>query len=569
MPAFYLIVITLGAFYLGYRFYSRYLAERVYALDPNFKTPSHEFSDGVDFVPTNKHILLGHHFTAVAGAAPIVGPAIAVYWGWLPAIAWVILGTIFGAGVHDFGAIVTSARNRGQNIGTLSGKVISARASTLFLLIIFFLLTLVNAVFGVVMAILFEAHPGSVIPAVIVIPIAMCIGQWVYRMKGAVLIPSIIGLILLYAAIPIGQMYPIHVDGLAHLVGLSVRTTWVILIFAYTWFASRLPVWLLLQPRDYINGQQLLVALAVIFAGVIVGWDQITAPAVNHVAEGTRQWFPYLFITIACGAISGFHSLVASGTTSKQIDKETDARYIGYCGALGEGSLALAAILACTAGLGSAADWNTAYSSFGAASGGALGHFVNGVGHFLANLGIDAQLGASFAVVVVVTFAGTTMDTGVRLQRYILEEIAELAGFRALVGKTTILTTLAVLIPLALALVPGGNGAGGKGFAFGQLWTLFGTTNQLTAGLALSVISVWVMSRNRNPLAAIVPLTFLLFMTSWALVLNLVSFLKEGSWMLLIMDAGIAVLTAWLIVEAVTALNRQRGERRAEVPSEA
>ncbi|MGB7757669.1 MAG: carbon starvation CstA family protein, partial [Salinisphaera sp.] len=215
MPAFYLIVITLGAFYLGYRFYSKYLAERVYALDPNFKTPAHELSDGVDFVPTNKHILLGHHFTAVAGAAPIVGPAIAVYWGWLPAIAWVILGTIFGAGVHDFGAIVTSARNRGQNIGTLSGKVISARASTLFLLIIFFLLTLVNAVFGVVMAILFQAHPGSVIPAVIVIPIAMCIGQWVYRMKGAVLIPSIIGLVLLYAAIPIGQMYPIHVDGLA------------------------------------------------------------------------------------------------------------------------------------------------------------------------------------------------------------------------------------------------------------------------------------------------------------------------------------------------------------------
>lgn len=564
MPAFYLIVITLGAFYLGYRFYSKYLAERVYALDPNFKTPSNELNDGVDFVPTNKHILLGHHFTAVAGAAPIVGPAIAVYWGWLPAIAWVILGTIFGAGVHDFGAIVTSARNRGQNIGTLSGKVISARASTLFLLIIFFLLTLVNAVFGVVMAILFEAHPGSVIPAVIVIPIAMCIGQWVYRMKGAVLIPSVIGLVLLYAAIPLGQMYPIHIDGLANMVGLSVRTTWVVLIFAYTWFASRLPVWLLLQPRDYINGQQLLVALVVIFAGVIVGWDQISAPAVNSVAASSKQWFPYLFITIACGAISGFHSLVASGTTSKQIDKETDARYIGYCGALGEGSLALAAILACTAGLGSAADWHVAYADFGAASGGALGHFVDGVGHFLSNLGIEAQLGASFAVVVVVTFAGTTMDTGVRLQRYILEEIAELAGFKALVGKTTTLTTLAVIIPLALALVPGGDSAGGKGFAFGQLWTLFGTTNQLTAGLALSVISVWVLSRHRNPLAAIIPLTFLLFMTSWALVLNLLSFLNEGSWMLFIMDAGIVVLTAWLIVEAVTALNRQRREGTRE-----
>ena len=475
-----------------------------------------------------------------------------------------ILGTIFAAGVHDFGAIVVSARNRGQNIGTLSGKVISPRASTLFLLIIFFLLTLVNAVFGVVMAILFEAHPGAVIPAVIVIPIAMFIGQWVYRMHGAVLIPSLIGLVLLYVAIPVGQAFPIQVDGLAEMVGLSVRTTWIILIFAYTWFASRLPVWLLLQPRDYINGQQLLVALVVIFLGVIVGWDHLTAPAVNPVAADAKQWFPYLFITIACGAISGFHSLVASGTTSKQINKETDARYIGYNGALGEGALALAAILACTAGLGSAGEWNTAYASFDAASGGALGNFVAGVGHFLSNLGIPAALGASFAVVVVVTFAGTTMDTGVRLQRYILEEIAELAGFKALVGRVTLLTTLAVLIPLALALVPGGSG---KGFAFGQLWTLFGTTNQLTAGLALSVISVWVMSRNRNPLAAIVPLTFLLFMTSWALVLNLIDFLSQGSWLLLIMDAVIAVLTAWLIVEAVTALNRQRSERLREEAS--
>lgn len=567
MPAFYLIVITLGAFYLGYRFYSRYLANKVYALDPNFRTPAHELRDGIDFVPTNRHILLGHHFTAVAGAAPIVGPAIAVYWGWLPALAWVVLGTVFGAGVHDFGAMVVSARNRGQNIGTLSGKVVSARASTLFLLIIFFLLTLVNAVFGVVMAILFQKHPGAVIPAVIVIPIAVFIGNWAYRWGRSVMVPSLIGLVILYAAIPVGQAYPIHVDGLAQMVHLSVRTTWIILIFGYTWFASRLPVWVLLQPRDYINGQQLIVALVVIFAGVLVGWDHVAAPAIHHVSADTRQWFPYLFITIACGAISGFHSLVASGTSSKQLNNETEARYIGYGGALGEGALALAAILACTAGLGGVGDWNAAYASYGVASGGALGHFVNGVGHFMSNLGIPATLGATFAVVVVVTFAGTTMDTGVRLQRYIIEEISELAGFKGLVGRINILTTIAVLIPLGLSLVPGGNGAGGKGFAFGQLWLLFGTTNQLTAGLALSVIGVWVLSRNRNPLAALVPLTFLLFMTTWALVLNLVSFFQEGQWMLLVLDAAIFILAAWLIVEAFTAFNRERVGRLAEASS--
>ncbi|WP_348767094.1 carbon starvation protein A [uncultured Salinisphaera sp.] len=558
MPAFLLIVITLVAFYFAYKFYSRYLAEKVYRLDPNFVTPAHAMRDGVDFVPTHKHVLLGHHFTSVAGAAPIVGPAIAVYWGWLPALTWVILGTIFAAGVHDFGSIVVSARNRGQNIGTLSGKVVSARASTLFLLIIFFLLTLVNAVFGVVMAILFEKNPGAVVPALIVIPIAVFIGQWAYRMGRSIVIPSILGLLLLYAAIPVGQAYPIYVDGLAEAVGLSVRTTWIILIFAYTWIASRLPVWVLLQPRDYINGQQLIVALAVIFLGVLIGWDTISAPAVNEVAPNSPHWFPYLFITVACGAISGFHSLVASGTTSKQLGNETEARFVGYGGALGEGALALAAILACTAGLGAAGDWNAAYADFGAASGGALGHFVTGTGHFLSNLGIPATLGATFAAVVVITFAGTTMDTGVRLQRYILEEIAELAGVKALVGRVNLLTTLAVLIPLGLALLPGGDSSGGKGFAFGRLWTLFGTTNQLTAGLALSIIGVWLLARNRNPLAALIPLVFLLFMTTWALLLNLGDFFAKGDWLLLVMDAAIFVLAAWLVVEAFTAFNRER-----------
>lgn len=554
MPAIVIVVAVLGAFYLGYRFYSNYLAKRVYALDPTFRTPAHELRDGIDFVPTNRHVLLGHHFTSVAGAAPIVGPAIAVYWGWLPALLWVVLGTVFAAGVHDFGSIVVSARNRGQNIGTLAGKVINPRASTLFLLIIFFLVTLVNAVFAVVMSILFQNNPGVVIPALVVIPIAIFIGQWAYRWRRPILIPSLIGLFLLYAAIPVGQAYPIRIDGLAELLGWEVRTTWIVLIFAYTWIASRLPVWLLLQPRDYINGQQLIVALALIFLGVAVGMDRIAAPVVNtDLAADSPHWFPFLFVTIACGAISGFHSLVSSGTTSKQLDKETDARYIGYGGALGEGSLALAAILACTAGLGGAADWAAKYADFGMASGGGLGNFVTGVGHFLGNLGIPAELGAIFAAVVVITFAGTTMDTGVRLQRYIMQEIGELAGFHGAARRINLLTTLAVLVPLALALVPGGEG---KGFAFGRLWTLFGTTNQLTAGLALAVIGVWVATRGRNPLAALVPLVFLLGMTTWALFLNLGSFHADGDWLLLSMDLAIFVLALWLIVEAVTAINR-------------
>ncbi|HSK99893.1 MAG TPA: carbon starvation protein A [Rubrobacteraceae bacterium] len=561
MPAVFVVVVVLIAFFLAYRFYSTYLAEKVYALDKDFQTPAHEFEDGVDYVPTNKHVLFGHHFTSVAGAAPIVGPAIAVFWGWVPALLWVVIGTIFAAGVHDFGSLVVSVRNRAQNIGTLTSSVINARSRTLFLLIIFFLLTLVNAVFAVVMAILFESNPGAVIPAVLIIPIAIAVGQLAYRSRMSLLIPTIVGVTLLYVFIPVGQVFPITVEPLAGALGWDVRTTWVVLIFAYTWFASRLPVWLLLQPRDYLNSYQLFIALGVIFLGVAVGFDRIVAPALNtDLPAGSPNWFPFLFITIACGAISGFHSLVASGTSSKQLANETDARYVGYMGALGEGSLALASILACTAGIGALAAWQEKYTDFGTASDGAVGNFTEGVGHFANNLGIPLEMGTIFAAVVVITFAGTTMDTGIRLQRYIIQEIGEIVRVGSLTRNITLTTTIGVLIPLGLALFPGGGETGG--FVFGNLWRLFGTTNQLTAGLALAIVAVWVFTRGRNPIAQIVPLVFLLAMTTWALFLQLGTFYQEGSWLLTILDAIIFVLALWLIIEAIGAFRRAQQQRR-------
>lgn len=562
MPAIVLALIVLGIFYLGYRFYSRYLAERVYALDKDFVTPAHEFEDGVDFVPTNKHILFGHHFTSVAGAAPIVGPAAAVFWGWLPALCWVVLGTVFAAGVHDFGSIVVSARNRAQNMGTLAGTVVNARARTLFLLIIFFLLTLINAVFAIVMANLFIATPGAVIPSIAVIPLAIAFGQYAYRMRRPILIPSLIGLALLYVTIPIGQAFPITLDPLAGAIGLTPKTLWIVLILVYTWFAARLPVWLLLQPRDYLNSHQLFVALGITFLGMLVGFNTIVAPAVNtDLPAGSPLWFPFLFITIACGAISGFHSLVSSGTTSKQLDNEADARYVGYLGSVGEGTLALTSILAATAGIGTFAAWQEKYSDFGTASGGAVSNFTQGVGSFIGNLGIPEALGVIFAAVVVITFAGTSLDTSVRLQRYIIQEIGEIVNSRTLAHSTSLAATIAVLLGAGLALFPAGGG-GEAGFAFGRLWQLFGTTNQLTAGLALAVISVWIFARGRNPLAALVPLVFLILMTSWALILNLGRFLREGDYLLFVLDAVIFVLAVWLIIESVGALNRARALRR-------
>ncbi|GAB2672326.1 carbon starvation CstA family protein [Thalassiella azotivora] len=566
MPAIAVAVAVLALFAVGYLSYSRYLATKVYGLDPAFVTPAHSMRDGVDYVPTNKHVVFGHHFTSVAGAAPIVGPAIAVFWGWGPALAWIVLGTIFAAGVHDFGSIAVSVRHRARSIGSIAHDVISTRARALFLVIIFFLLTLVNAVFAVVIGNLFVANPGAVIPIFVEIPMAMFIGQYIYRRGSSALVPSIVGVVLLYALIWVGQQYPVDITPLATELGFDQpRNLWVIIMFVYTWIASRLPVWLLLQPRDYINSHQLFIALGVILLGLVVGLNEIVAPVVNEVPEGSPSMVPFLFITIACGAISGFHSLVSSGTTSKQIDKEPDARYVGYMGALGEGSLALCSVLAVTAGVAATrADWDALYADFATASGGATGNFVGGVAEFANNLGVPLDLAAIFAAVVVISFAATTMDTGVRLQRYVVQEIGAIARVRPLERNLTLATTVAVVIPLVLALLPGGGEAG---YTFGVLWQLFGTTNQLTAGLALTVIAIWVLRRGRNPLPVLVPLVFVLFVTTWALVVNLDNFVGESQWVLAVLDVIIFVCAVWLIVEALMAVRGAMAHRGEDVDS--
>ncbi len=492
----------------------------------------------------------------MAVAAPIVGPAIAVFWGWGPALAWIVLGTIFAAGTHDMGSLVVSVRHKARNIGTIAQDIINRRARTLFLIIIFFLLTLVNAVFAVVIGNLFVANPGAVIPIFLQIPVAIFIGQYIYRTKSAALVPSLIGLVILYFLIWVGQMVPVDISPWAEAIGMEPRNLWVIIMFAYTFIASRIPVWMLLQPRDYINSHQLFVALAIIAAGVLVGWETIVAPAFNDVPEGSPSIFPFLFITIACGAISGFHSLVSSGTTAKQLNKDTDAKHVGYGGALGEGSLAVGALLAATAGAASTrADWDALYADFATASGGGVGNFVSGIAAFANNLGIPLQLGTVFAAVVVIAFAATTMDTGVRLQRYVVQEIAELAGWKKLSRNLTLASLVAVAVPMAMALLPGG---GEDGYTFGVLWQLFGTTNQLTAGLALSVIAVWVTRSGRRSWPVIIPLIFLLVMTSWALIANLMNFVAAGQWILAPLDLIIFGLAMWLIVEAALALRSAR-----------
>jgi carbon starvation protein len=564
MPGIVVAAVVLSLFALGYRFYGTYIAEKVYGLDPDFVTPAHEFQDGVDYVPANKHILFGHHFTSVAGAAPILGPAIAVFWGWGPALAWITLGTIFAAGVHDFGSLVVSVRNKGRNIGTLSSEIISKRARTLFLLIIFFLLTLVNAVFAVVIGNLFVANPEAVIPIFVEIPLAIGVGQLVYRRRVGALVPSIVAVVVMYLFIPVGQAFPVDVTPLAEQLGFAPRTLWIFVMFTYAFIACRLPVWILLQPRDFINSHQLFIALAVIFGGLAIGGYAMEAPFYNaDLPADAPFWFPFLFITIACGAISGFHSLVSSGTTAKQLDKEPDAKYVGVMGTVGEGSLALGSVLAVSAGIGGAAIFADRYADYGAASGGGLGYFLDGVGRFASSFGVPAEMGAIFAAVVVVSFAATTLDTGVRLQRYVTQEIAEILGVKVVARNIWLATVLAVIVPFSLAISPDDAE---QGLAFGRLWRLFGTTNQLMAGLALAVIAVWVVRMRRNPLPPAVPLVFLLAMTTWALFIQLGEFWEEDR-LLFVLDLAIFVLAVWLIVEAALAITKARRENLGVPPT--
>jgi carbon starvation protein len=555
MNAVVLMIIGLGTIAAGYLFYSKFIAEKIYRLDPDFRTPAHEFRDGVDYVPTNRFVLWGHHFTSVAGAAPIVGPAIAVIWGWGPAFVWVVLGTVFFAGVHDFGALWASVRNKGKSIGTLTGNIIGPRARNLFLVVIFLLLLMVNAAFAVVISGLLVSTPTSVIPVWGAILVALVIGQMIYRWKMGLLVPSIVGVVVLYTLIWIGNSYPIVLP--ESVFGLAPRAAWIVLLFAYAGIASLLPVWVLLQPRDYINGLQLFIGLGLVYLAVLIARPTVVAPAFNtDLPAGTPSMLPLLFVTIACGAISGFHGLVSSGTSSKQLDKETDARFVGYFGAAGEGSLALAAIIACTAGFATLVDWQATYTAFGQ---GGVNAFVRGGDEILINgLGMPADLGATLLATMAILFAATTMDTGLRLQRFVVQEVGELAGIKV---STLLGTVIALACCLGLAFGAGQDGAGGM-----VIWPLFGTTNQLLAGLTLSIISVMLIRLNRPVWFTAIPLTFLLVMTLWALQQQIMRFYNAENWLLFTMSILILVAALWVAVEAVIAMGRGRKPAPAVAP---
>ena len=577
-------VLSFVGFIVAYNTYGRYLARKIFDLDPDAEVPSHQLEDGVDFVPTRRQVVFGHHFTSIAGTGPIVGPAIAVFWGWLPALLWVVLGSIFVGAVHDFGSLVTSMRSRGQTIGEVAGRMISHRARVLFLFVLFLALSIVLAVFGLVIATIFAQYPETVLSVWVAMPLAVIVGFWIYRGGGSLLAPSLIALVVLYVCVYIGVRYlPISIPSPAEapesfIGGLnSPVVIWTAILFAYCFIASVLPVWVLLQPRDYINSHQLVVALVLLCVGLFVAQPEFAAPAVNLEPPGDAPpIFPFLFITIACGAVSGFHCLVSSGTTSKQLKTEADAQYVGYGAMLLEGALAVLVILACSAGLGmgvsdgaggtimGSAAWQQFYgeSWAGLGLGKKVGAFIEGGANMIRALGIPIELGIGIVAVMVACFAATTLDTATRLQRYVVQELAGAIGIPALKNKY-LATSVAVFVGLAVALYPGTTGPGSGGLI---LWPLFGATNQLLAGLAFLVIAFYLIRHNKPIWFLAVPGLLMVILPGWAMWSQIFGWVQAGKWELVGLGLVIEVLQIWMIIEGVIMWRKAKGVLPAPLP---
>ena len=535
-----LTLVCLSLFYFGYRYYSQFLSSKVYDLN-NSKTPAHEFNDGVDFVPTDKHILFGHHFTSIAGAAPIIGPCIAVYWGWLPAVLWVVIGTIFMGAAHDFGALVLSLKEKGKSVADISAITINNRIRIMFLIFIMCLTWLVLAVFANAIAGLFTKYSTAVLPVNIEILIAMIIGYYIYKKKVNAFIPSIIALIVLYIFVWIGSNNPINLENIG-IQSDNVKHSWVILLFIYSGIASLIPVWILLQPRDYINSHQLIVGLSLIFLSIFLIQPKIIAPAITNLDKGPPI-IPFLFVTIACGAISGFHGLVSSGTTSKQVDKMKDARMIGYGATLGEGSLALAATIAAIAGLSFVNMQNDLClpwaCDFNNAKAGALNVFINGSSGLLQQIGLSKGLSTTLIVVLVVSFAATTLDSATRIQRYIITEFGSATKFKIFENKY--LATLISIIPAYFIAT--------NNDLRNELWQTFGASNQMLAALTLMVLSIYFWKKRKNIIPLIIPMIIIMLITISALIIR---FNQSTTFLLKIINGVLILLIIWMILEGVT-----------------
>ena len=564
MDAILLVIVTFTAYIVAYNTYGRFLARKIFKLSDETQPPSKEFEDGKDFVPTKKWIIFGHHYTSIAGTGPIVGPAIGIIWGWVPAILWILFGSILMGAVHDFGALVVSMRNRGVSIAETTSRYISSRVKYVFFIIVFLALLIIIAIFGLVIAIIFKLHPESVFQVWMQIPIAITLGCILYRKTGSIVLPTFIAILLMYTTVVAGTVLPFSMPDM----GIPATGIWTIFLLIYAFIASCLPVTTLLQPRDYMNAWQLFIAMGLLLLSIIFsalfGDLHLVAPAVNLSPEGAPPIMPFLFITIACGAISGFHSLVSSGTSSKQVASESDAKFVGYGSMLLEATLSTVVIIAVGAGIGLLANdsgligtdaWNHHYASWSCAKGlGAkIGAFVNGSANMLTFIGIPLTLGKVIMGVFVASFTGTTLDTATRIQRYVVAELFTDMKINFMSNKY-IAAAFAVITAFLLAFATGANGKGAL-----KLWPLFGSINQLLAALTLLVITVYLKEKGgKKYFITFIPFVFMIIITLWSTAINESDFMDKGNWLLAIINGVTFILALWIIVESGLTLVKKR-----------
>lgn len=513
-----LFAIAIILFILSYFTYGKYIKNILIINDKN-KTPAHLKQDGIDYTPANRFILLGHHFASIAGVGPIVGPILGATFGWLPAVLWIILGSIFIGAVHDFTSMVISIRKQGKTIGSIIEDFLGSEGKKVFLIFTWFTLILVIAVFTIVVSNTFVAHPEAGTASILFILLAMVFGYSIYKLKINIGIATIIGIIFLFICIWLGLNFPIKLS----------YNSWLLILIIYIFIASITPVWILLQPRDYLNSFMLYMLLLGGIIGVFVYRPEMKLEAFRGFYSQELGWlFPVLFVTIACGAISGFHSLVSSGTTSKQIDKETDAQFIGYGGMLLEGVLAILSII--TAIMLTRSEYTEAIKN-------PISLFSNGMGILLHTIGIPVTVSVSFAALAISAFALTSLDTSARIGRYTFEEFFD--DFNIPFLKNRLLSSLITVgVGALLALNKGGAMS---------IWPLFGSANQMLASLALIAATAYFINKHIQNKIVLIPAIIMFTITITALASLIYKNYLSHNWTLVIIGLILFITAAYII----------------------
>lgn len=524
-----LVLIALVIFIIAYLTYGSWLAKQ-WGVDPSRTTPAHTMNDGIDYIPARPAVLLGHHFASIAGAGPIVGPITAAVFGWVPVFLWVVIGSIFVGGVHDFGSLFTSVRERGKSIGFIINKTVGDTEKKLFDIFSWLTLLLVIAAFANIIVTSFVTIPSVATTSLLFIVLAVIFGLVNSQTKLPLWLTTIVGVAALFFCILAGQWWPI----------IAGRGTWYMVIMAYIWVASTVPVWILLQPRDYLNSFLLYAMIIFAVIGIIVYRPSLQLEGFTSFMPTKNNFlFPMLFITIACGAISGFHSLVASGTTSKQVDSEKDIKLVGYGAMLIEGMLAVVALIS--------AAYLTQPEYAELMKGTPNNVFSTGLATFMATIGIPFEFGKTFVALAISAFALTSLDTATRIGRYIFQEFF-LTEEQVETGQTPIISNMYVATTITVLM---GGLLGWSGYAV--VWPIFGSANQLLAAMALLAVAMWLKSKGRNNKMIILPMIFMFAATLSALALliyNHTSLLmagEEGSVPLLIIAIALIILAIVLI----------------------